>query len=196
MKLLFATRNAHKLKELQELVAPLGIEVCSPADVGGLPEVEEDTGTLAGNAEKKARAAQAKTGLASLADDSGLEVDALSGRPGVHSARFAGAAHDDAANNAKLLAELDGVPDAWRTARFRCVLALVDEQGALSLAEGTCEGKIAHAPRGEHGFGYDPLFVVAKGPHTLAELVAEEKHQVSHRGQAMRALAKVLATRR
>jgi XTP/dITP diphosphohydrolase len=196
VKLLFATGNRHKLRELSELVAPLGIEVCSPADVGGLPDVEEDRDTFAGNAEKKARAALAVTGLASLADDSGLEVDALGGAPGVLSARFAGAGHDDAANNAKLLDALAGVPDAKRSARFRCVLALVGEHGALTLAEGTCEGTIAHAPRGQHGFGYDPLFLVGGGPRTLAEFSAEEKHRVSHRGHAMRALAKSLASGR
>ncbi len=196
MKLLFATGNAHKLRELRELVSPLGIEVCAPADVGGIPEVDEDQPSFAGNAGKKARSAHAATGLPALADDSGLEVDALSGAPGVHSARYAGSAHDDHANNDKLLAALAGVPEERRTARFRCVLALVDEQGTLSFAEGTCEGSIAHAPRGTNGFGYDPLFLVAGGPRTLAEFSPEEKHQVSHRGHAMRALAKSLALRR
>jgi XTP/dITP diphosphohydrolase len=196
VKLLFATGNKHKLRELGELVAPLGIEVCSPADIGGLPEVDEDRDSFAGNAEKKARAAFAVSGLASLADDSGLEVDALGGAPGVQSARYAGAGHDDAANNAKLLAALAGVPDEKRTARFRCVLALIDAQGALTLADGTCEGTIARAPRGEHGFGYDPLFLVGGGPRTLAEFSTEEKHRVSHRGHAMRQLAKSLASGR
>ena len=192
MKLVFATTNKHKLRELGELVAPLGLEV-APLAIA----VDEDQPTFAGNAEKKARAAHAQSGLPALADDSGLEVDALGGAPGVHSARFAaldafeGARdHDDGANNRKLLAKLHGVPDEKRTARFRCALAFVDERGALTLADGTCEGRIAHAPRGAHGFGYDPLFLVdGAGGRTMAELPPDEKNRVSHRGRAMHAMA-------
>jgi XTP/dITP diphosphohydrolase len=190
MKLVFATRNRGKLTELRQLVAPLGVEVLSEGEVT-LPKVEEDAPTFAGNAEKKARSAHAATGLAALADDSGLEVDALDGAPGVRSARFSGD-HDDAANNRKLLESLAGVLDERRTARFRCVLAFVDERGGVQKADGTCEGRIAHAPRGTGGFGYDPLFLVGSGPLTMAELSAEEKNRVSHRGRAMQHLLPAL----
>ena len=193
MKLVFATRNAGKLRELRELVAPHGWEVRSLDDFPEMPEVDEDQPSFAGNAEKKARAALAFTGLPALADDSGLEVDALDGAPGVRSARYAGAGHDDRANTDKLLQALAGVPDARRTARFRCALAFVDETGALTCADGTCEGRIAHAPRGAGGFGYDPVFLVGNGPRTMAELAPEEKNRLSHRGQAMREMAARLA---
>ena len=196
MKLLFATRNRGKLKELAQLVAPHGFEVVSLDDLSEMAEVIEDAPTFAGNAEKKARAALAATGLPSLADDSGLEVDALSGAPGVFSARWAGAVGEakDAANNAKLLASLAEVPDERRTARFRCALAFVDDRGVLLTAEGTCEGTIARTARGVGGFGYDPLFVVAGTGRAMAELSADEKNRVSHRGQALRTLVKALAS--
>lgn len=188
-RLLFATRNAGKLRELRALTAPHGIEVVSLDEVAPFDEVDEDAPTFAGNAEKKARAALAATGLAALADDSGLEVDALGGAPGVRSARYA-QPHDDAANNQKLLAALAEVPDGRRTARFRCALALVTPKGRLLTADGTCEGAIAHAPRGSGGFGYDPLFIVAAlpGGRTMAELSPDEKNRISHRGQALRAM--------
>jgi XTP/dITP diphosphohydrolase len=187
-RLLFATRNRGKLAELRRLVAPLAVEVVS-LDEATVPEVDEDQPTFAGNAEKKARAAHAATGLAALADDSGLEVDALDGAPGVRSARYSGD-HDDAANNAALLRALDGRDD--RAARFRCVLAFVDERGALTLADGTCEGRIGTAPRGTGGFGYDPLFLVGDGARTMAELAPDEKNAVSHRGAALRKLLPAL----
>jgi XTP/dITP diphosphohydrolase len=191
-KLVFATRNRHKVAELRALVAPLGFEVLSLDEVA-VPDVVEDAPIFAGNAEKKARATFAATGLASLADDSGLEVDALDGAPGVRSARYAGE-HDDAANNAKLLRELAAVSDEKRTARFRCALAFLDARG-LVTADGTCEGRIAHERRGAGGFGYDPLFLVEGGARTMAELSPEEKNRVSHRGRALRALAERLRTR-
>jgi len=187
MKLLFATRNRGKLRELAQLIAPHGWTALS-LDDATVPPVDEDADTFAGNAEKKARAAFAATGIPSLADDSGLEVDALDGAPGVRSARYSGD-HDDAANNAALLAALDGVPDARRTARFRCALAFVDGAGPARVASGTCEGRIAHAPRGSGGFGYDPLFLVdGAGGRTMAELAPDEKNAVSHRGRALRAM--------
>jgi XTP/dITP diphosphohydrolase len=191
VKLLFATRNRGKLAELERLVAGLSIEVLSLDQVAA-PEVDEDAPDFAGNAEKKARSARAATGIAALADDSGLEVDALGGAPGVRSARYSGD-HDDRANNARLLEELARIPDAERTARFRCAIAFVDEQGRLATADGTCEGAIARAPRGQHGFGYDPLFLVGGGNRTMAELVPEEKDRVSHRGAAMRRILPSLA---
>jgi XTP/dITP diphosphohydrolase len=160
--------------------------------------VEEDAPTFAGNAEKKARAALARSGLPSLADDSGLEVDALDGGPGVLSARYAGEGHDDAANNAKLLVALAGVPDAQRTARFRCALVFVDADGTKLVAEGACEGRIGHAGRGTGGFGYDPLFVLAddEGGRTMAELTPVEKNRISHRARALAKMAELLRGRR
>ena len=190
MKMVFASGNKHKVAEIAAMLAPRGFEVEALA----LP-VEEDAPTFAGNAEKKARAALAASGLPSLADDSGLEVDALGGAPGVRSARWAGEPCDDAANNAKLLRELAGVPDARRTARFRCALAFVDRDGALLVSDGTCEGRIGHAPRGSNGFGYDPLFVIVGGDgdgRTMAELPTDEKNRISHRARALAKMAKLL----
>jgi XTP/dITP diphosphohydrolase len=195
VKLVFATRNAGKLRELTALVEPLGYTVLSLADFGAL-DVVEDAPTFVGNAEKKARAALAASGLPSVGDDSGLEVDALDGAPGVRSARFAGAGHDDQANNAKLLAALAGVPAARRTARFRCVLVFVDPMGARLVSEGSCEGTILGAPRGTGGFGYDPLFLVAGLGRTMAQLSVDEKNRVSHRARALLALANALASRK
>jgi XTP/dITP diphosphohydrolase len=192
MKLVFATRNRNKVAELRALVAPLGFEVLSLDDVT-VPDVEEDAPTFAGNAEKKARATFAATGLPSLADDSGLEVDALDGAPGVRSARYA-KEHSSTANNAKLLAALAEDADEKRTARFRSALAYVDADRLLT-AEGACEGRIARAPRGEGGFGYDPLFLVENGARTMAELAPEEKNRISHRGRALRQLAERLRAR-
>jgi XTP/dITP diphosphohydrolase len=183
-RLLFATTNAGKLRELRGLVGD-AVEVVSLADLPPLPDVVEDEGTLEGNALKKAREYARATGLPALADDSGLFVDALGGRPGVHSARYAPG--DDRARYEKLLTELSGVPDEKRTASFRCALALVKPGGGESKVEvGRCEGRIGHAPSGTHGFGYDPVFIVSDKGRTMAELAAEEKSAVSHRGAAFR----------
>ena len=191
-RLAFASGNRHKVAEIAAMLAPRGWEVV-PLTL----TVDEDAPTFAGNAEKKARAAQAQSGLPSLADDSGLEVDALDGAPGVRSARWAGAHGDDAANNAKLLAELDGVPAARRTARFRCALVFLDGDGARVVAEGACEGRIGESARGDGGFGYDPLFLVdgdAAG-RTMAELSPDEKNRISHRARALEALLRALDAR-
>ncbi len=194
MKLLFSTTNRGKLRELGAIVQSLGIQVLSPADVGIAHEVEEDAPTFEGNALKKARAAAAASQMPALADDSGLEVDALGGAPGVLSARFAGGVgHDDLANNRKLLIELSDIPDQRRTARFRCALAFVDlVHGREIHADGRLEGSILRAPRGENGFGYDPLFLVAGDVRSMAELSMEEKNRISHRAQAMRKMAELL----
>jgi XTP/dITP diphosphohydrolase len=176
--IVFATGNAGKLRELAALVATLGIAVRSVS-----LDVVEDDDTFEGNAEKKARAALEATGLPSLADDSGLEVDALSGMPGVRSARFA-KEHDDAANNLKLLTILHGIPDAQRSARFRSALVYLEPGGRRIVAEGRCEGRILHEPRGTGGFGYDPLFLVEGGDRTMAELPLDEKNRISHRARA------------
>jgi XTP/dITP diphosphohydrolase len=188
--IVFATRNPGKLRELEALVAPLGVRLKSLLDFGDL-EVVEDADTFEGNAEKKARAALEISGLPSVGDDSGLEVDALGGAPGVRSARFAGDGHDYPANNRKLLEVLRGV--SQRSARFRCVMVYLSPEGERLVAEGRCEGRILEAPRGAEGFGYDPLFLVEETGKTMAELAMAEKNRVSHRGRAFAALAEVLA---
>jgi len=187
--LVFATRNRGKLVELRALLP--GIEVRSLDDIH-VPDVVEDADTFAGNAAKKAREVSQATGLPALADDSGLEVDALGGAPGVYSARYAGEGHNDAANNAKLLAALAGVPSEKRTARFRAVLALADVAGPLGseviTADGACEGVILEAPRGAGGFGYDPLFFAPELGMTFAEAGVGPKSDLSHRARAMKAI--------
>lgn len=195
MRVLFATSNPHKVEEVRAILAPLGVEVfgLEALDVE-VPEPEETGATFEENAAIKARAYAAAAGCLALADDSGLEVDALGGAPGVHSARFAGVgstrAERDAANNRLLLERLTGVPDARRTARFICVLTLARPDGTiLATARGTMEGVIGHAPRGRNGFGYDPLLVLPDLGCTSAELEPEAKNARSHRGAATKALA-------
>ena len=186
MKLVFATRNPGKLVELRQLLPELEIIPLDPA----MPEVIEDADTFAGNAAKKALEVSAWTGLPALADDSGLEVDALGGAPGVYSARYAGAGHDDAANNAKLLAALATV--TARSARFRASLALADGDRVVATADGTCEGVILDAPRGTGGFGYDPLFYSPELGMTFAEAGVGPKGHLSHRARAMQAIKPAL----
>ncbi|MGZ3460951.1 MAG: RdgB/HAM1 family non-canonical purine NTP pyrophosphatase [Archangium sp.] len=182
-RLLFATTNAGKLRELRGLVGD-AVEVLALSDLPPVPEPVEDGDTFEQNAEIKARAYADATGLPALADDSGLCVDALGGRPGVHSARYAEGS--DQARYEKLLGELSGVPDEARTAAFVCALCLALPGRGRSLVEvGRCEGRIGHEPRGSHGFGYDPVFVLPGGK-TLAELTSEEKAGLSHRGVAFR----------
>jgi len=198
MDLLLASGNPKKALELNRMLEPLGIRVLSPADVGGLPDVDEDQDTFEGNAEKKAVSAARTSGKFSLADDSGLAVDALDGAPGVHSARFAGQHGDDGANNLKLLEELQGQPKEARGAHFVCCLALSDPNGQiLCTTRGEVHGRILNEPRGQGGFGYDPLFQVhepenAHQGRCMAELSATEKGSISHRGRALRQLAKLL----
>jgi len=189
-RLIFATRNPGKLVELRALVAGLPLDVIGVAELPApVPEVEEDGATFADNAAKKAREVARAAGLPALADDSGLDVDALGGEPGVRSARFAGPGAGDAANNAELLARLAGVPPERRTARFRCVVALADPGGPLGdrvlLAEGACAGVVLSAPRGAGGFGYDPLFFSPELGATFAEAGVGHKGGVSHRARAM-----------
>jgi len=197
-KLVFATRNPGKLVELRQLLGDLDLEVVSLDDVDqAVPDVVEDGETFADNATKKALEVSAATGLPALADDSGIEIDALDGAPGVLSARFAGGHGDDKANNDKVLELLGGVPEERRTARFRAVLALADRGGALGdrvlLAEGVCEGRILDAPRGDGGFGYDPLFWVPELGATFAELGVGTKSEQSHRARAMQEMKPLLA---
>lgn len=193
MHLLVATRNRGKLQEIQEIFKLPGLELLALDDVGPVPEVEEDGDTFVANASKKARQTALATGLWTLADDSGLAVDALNGAPGVYSARYAGEYADDQANNAKLLHALHGVKN--RQACFHCVIALSDPTGNVETVTGTCHGHVTTAARGQGGFGYDPLFIPAGKSQTYAELSAEEKHTVSHRGQALQAAARTWRAR-
>ncbi len=198
-RLVFATRNTGKLVELRQLVAELGLEVIGVAELERelgreLPDAPEDEPTFAGNAAQKARTCAQASGLAALADDSGLEVEALDGAPGVRSARFAGTHGDDEANNRLLLARLIGVPAARRRARFRCAVALAAANGELvATAEGECAGAILEAPRGSGGFGYDPLFYSDELGATFAEVGVGQKGGFSHRARAMRLLLPALA---
>jgi XTP/dITP diphosphohydrolase len=188
-RVVLATGNAGKQRELTALLGPLGFDLVLQTALG-IESAEETGATFAANALLKARHAARLARLPALADDSGIEVDALGGRPGVWSARYAGVDADDAANNEKLLAELAGVPLAQRTARYRCVIALVasaDDPAPL-LAEGVWEGRIGEAPRGAGGFGYDPLFWPLAMNLTAAELPPAGKNAISHRGGALAAL--------
>ncbi|WP_350453741.1 RdgB/HAM1 family non-canonical purine NTP pyrophosphatase [Slackia heliotrinireducens] len=194
-KVVIATNNAHKVEEISTALDFEGWEFLKLSQVDPYEEPEEDADTFEGNALIKARAAHEHTGLAALADDSGLVVDALGGAPGVFSARYAGVHGDDDANNAKVLAELEGVPDEERTARFACCIAFVDEDGTEITATGTIEGRIAHGLAGDGGFGYDPMFLPDHfhGEKTLAQVTQDEKNAISHRGNALRALKEKLA---
>lgn len=183
MKLLIATRNAHKLREIREIFDIPGLEIVSALDYPEIPDVVEDGETLEANAIKKAVTLARATGLWSMADDTGLEVAALNGEPGVYSARYAGEDARYADNNRKLLDALNGTTD--RSAQFRCVIALADPSGDAQTVEGICRGRIADAVRGDGGFGYDPLFVPDGFDRTFAELSAEEKNRISHRGRAL-----------
>ncbi|MGB5810073.1 MAG: RdgB/HAM1 family non-canonical purine NTP pyrophosphatase [Polyangiales bacterium] len=197
MRVVLATGNAGKLAEYRRLLADVpGLSLESMAEHGGPIEVVEDGDTFHANAVKKARAVAAHTGLAAMADDSGLEVDALEGRPGVHSARYAGVDSSDAENNVKLLVALRDTAGVARSARFRCVIVLVDEAGReLVTVDGACEGRISETPRGAHGFGYDPLFIAEGETRTMAELEPAEKNAISHRGRASKKLVAALLAR-
>jgi XTP/dITP diphosphohydrolase len=196
--LVIATHNQGKLVELRALLEDLPVEPVPLASaLPGRPQATEDGLTFLDNARIKARAAAAATRMVTLAEDAGLEVDALGGRPGVRSARFAGEGATDAENNAALLEALEEVEDDQRSARFRCVMVVVDPSAEAEarelVAEGRCEGRIARQPRGGGGFGYDPLFVVAgHDGQTMAELPDDEKNRTSHRARAVAALRPAL----
>lgn len=194
-KLLIATNNPGKLREYEELLAgaALPLEITYPAQEGIDLEVVESGETFEENAILKAQAYASASGLPTLADDSGLEVDALDGAPGVLSARYAGPETSDADRYRKLLAALEHVPPVRRSARFRCVIAVALPDGHLETAEGRCEGLIGYEPRGEHGFGYDPVFIVAgTGGKTMAQLPPEVKNKISHRARAFEAAVPIL----
>lgn len=184
-ELVVATRNCGKLQEIQALLEGVVDTVYCAADFTDFPETIEDGNTFRENALKKAREAMRFTGLPALADDSGLVVDTLEGRPGVHSARFAGQGAGDAANNRRLLEELNGIPAVRRQAAFVCVLAFVTPAGTEQVFSGRVGGSILTTERGEGGFGYDPLFLVDGFDRTMAELTLQEKNSISHRGQAL-----------
>ena len=189
-RVVLATGNPGKLGEMRAILAGHDLEVVAQADLGIASPVE-DGDTFVANALLKARHASAIAGLPAIGDDSGIEVDALGGRPGIHTARYAGPEADVRANNEKLLAELAGVPPARRTARYRCAMAFVRNAGDPSpiVAEASWQGRIGFEPRGTGGFGYDPLFIVEGGTVTAAQMPAAEKNRVSHRGQALAVLA-------
>jgi XTP/dITP diphosphohydrolase len=195
-RLVLATGNAGKLRELRAILAPWRVEVLPQSDFTGA--AAEETGlSFVENAMLKARFAARAAGLPAIADDSGLEVDALGGAPGIRSARYAGEGAGDAANNARLLRELENVPDANRGARYRCAMVYVarpDDQAPL-VCEASWEGRVARVPRGTGGFGYDPLFIVDGTHRTAAEFEPDEKNRVSHRGKALRALVLALGGR-
>lgn len=202
MTLVIATRNRGKVREFAAMFEPLGYTVQSLGDYPAVPDIVEDGDTFAANALIKARAVAGALGVPALADDSGLVVEALGGAPGVYSARYAGEPSDDAANNAKLLAELRrlgaslepaeaGRPALLSRARFVCALAYAEPQGNILAAEGVCEGAVAAEPRGGGGFGYDPYFFVPELGRTMAELSAEEKNRISHRALALRRLISI-----
>lgn len=195
MRLLIATTNQHKLEEFRSLLADLPLTLVSLSDVGIANDVAETGATFAENARIKAESYAAQSGLLTLADDSGLQVDALGGRPGLYSARYGGPGATPADQHRLLLQELAGMPQAARTAQFVCVIAIAQTGAPTELVEGILEGLIADAPRGSHGFGYDPLFYLPDRGCTAAELPPEEKNRISHRARAAQKAHDLLARR-
>lgn len=203
-KIVLATKNKGKLKEMQRLLADLDCDIVTVDEVAPSLNVIEDGKSFLENSMKKAMEIAQHTGLLAIADDSGLEVDALSGAPGIYSARFAGEGASDQDNNAKLLSLMQDVPDERRTARFKAVIVAWLPDGAFPnkdnhkdkyiSADGVCEGKITHKPVGSKGFGYDPVFFLPHLGKTMAELEPEEKNQISHRAKAMQALREKIST--
>nr|MBN2277219.1 XTP/dITP diphosphatase [candidate division Zixibacteria bacterium] len=185
MQLVLATKNKDKIREIRELLKDLPITILTCDDFLEFPEIEETGLTLEENAVLKARGIAEFTGFAALADDSGLEVEALNGAPGVYSSRYAGPECSYEDNNRKLLAELEGIPEGKRAARFRAVIALAFDNGRVETVEGTAEGIITGEKAGYDGFGYDPVFFYPPAGKTFAEMTLEEKNSVSHRGKAL-----------
>ncbi|HSN67069.1 MAG TPA: XTP/dITP diphosphatase [Fusibacter sp.] len=194
-KIVLASSNQHKLSEIAAILSDFDFDLETMANAGyGDEDIVEDGDTFEANSMIKAKAVHEKLGTASLADDSGLEVDFLGGAPGVYSARYAGEPKSDAKNNAKLLAALEGVDDALRTAQFVTVLTLIFENGDTLVARGEVKGIIGHEPRGSNGFGYDPLFIVPELGKSFAELDATEKNTLSHRANALKVLKDMIGT--
>jgi XTP/dITP diphosphohydrolase len=192
--LVLGTRNRDKVRELAHALLGLPVRLISVGELGDWPEVEETGETLRENSLLKVRDAVKRSGRLSLADDTGLEVDALGGAPGVRSSRYAGEGATYAANVARLLQDLRGVPAEGRTARFRCVVAVAEPAGREACVEGIVEGRILDAPRGKGGFGYDPVFQAVETGLTFAEMGLEEKDAISHRGRALRAVRELLTS--
>ncbi len=191
MKIIIATHNKHKLQEMSRILSPMGYEVVTDRDLGiELTDAEENGETFLDNARIKAESGCRESGLPCIADDSGLCVDALGGAPGVFSARYSGTHGDDDGNNKKLLSELEGIPTEKRTAHFACAICVSFPDGSEVTATGKCEGYIGYEKKGTNGFGYDPLFMV--GDRSLAQMTAEEKDAISHRGNALKELQKIL----
>ncbi len=182
---ILATKNRGKIREFKELFSDMGMDFLSLNDVEAPPEIVEDGDSFFENAFKKAKTISVHYGIIAISDDSGLEVDALNGRPGIYSARFAGEGASDEENYLKLLRELEGIEDEKRTARFRCVMVAYRPDGKWVKAEGSLEGMITRKPRGTKGFGYDPVFFVPSLGKTLAEIPVEEKNKISHRARAL-----------
>lgn len=189
-EVIIATKNKGKASEFQALLAKKGVAVKTLLDFPNSPDVEETGSTFAENARLKAETIARFFQAIVIADDSGLSIDALGGKPGVYSARYAGEEKDDEANIAKVLEEMEGIPFEQRTARFHCALAISVPNGSTTIVEGTCEGYITEAPKGENGFGYDPIFYVPQKEKTMAELTKEEKNKISHRAVALVKLEK------
>ncbi len=186
MKIIAATKNKNKLREFGEILT--GFEIISQEDAGVDLDVEETGTTFEENSFLKAKAIYDATGIAAIADDSGLCVDALGGAPGVYSARYGGEGYDDKGRVQLLLKNMENIPDSERSARFVCAITLVSDKGIIT-ARGECEGKIDYAPKGENGFGYDPVFFVEEFGKTTAEISPEQKNAISHRGKALRIFA-------
>lgn len=189
---IIATHNPGKVKEFKEILEPKGYDVKSLAEIGFTEEIEETGHTFEENAILKAEAVAKAVNKMVIADDSGLSIDNLGGRPGVYSARYAGEQKDDEANINKVLSELKGFEKEQRTARFRCALAVSIPGEETKTVEGHVEGYIAEEPRGQYGFGYDPIFIVKDKDKTMAELTSDEKNKISHRADALKKLSKLL----
>ena len=192
LEVVIATRNSGKLREIRQILAPLGLRVLSLQDFPEIPEILEDGQTFVENAVKKATAVARRTGRVAIADDSGLAVDALDGRPGVFSSRYAGEGATDPDRYRKLLQEMAGVPPGQRGAAFICAMAAASPEGNVEFVEGKCRGEIASSPRGTQGFGYDPVFFVPELGRTMAEVEPEAKNRISHRARALERLKQVL----
>jgi XTP/dITP diphosphohydrolase len=192
LEVIVATRNEGKLREFRDALRGLNLRIYGLSHLPEAPEVEEDGESFTENALKKVRFYAMHSGKLTLADDSGLEVDSLRGRPGVYSARYAGERASSQENNRKLLRELQGIPISKRGARFKCVVAIKSPRGKEAIAEGSCRGRIGFKEKGRKGFGYDPLFILPKGGKTMAELSLEEKNKISHRGKALRKIRKII----
>jgi len=191
-KVLLATRNRGKVREIRKVLKGLGIRIQSLRDLPEAPEVNEDGNSFSENALKKARFYAALSGMLTISDDSGLEVDALKGQPGVYSARYAGEGASDQDNIQKLMKEMEGIPTSRRGARFKCSIAIVSPDGVEAVAEGSCKGKVGFREMGKRGFGYDPLFILPQYGKTMAQFTLEEKNRISHRGKALRKLRRII----